>query len=62
MKKSNEAARFHTSARHWHIAKHVVYGEKFLEAWDKTFEEEEEESQTILDIIDELDDIVINDE
>ena len=62
IKKSIDAAGFNTSAHHWHISKHDVYGEKFLEAWDKAVEEEEAESQTILDIIDEMDDIVIDDE
>ena len=62
IKKSINAAGFNTSARHWHISKHDVYGEKFLEAWDKAVKEEEAESQTILDIIDEMDDIVIDDE
>ena len=44
----------------WHVAKHDVYGEEFLEAWEAAVGDEV--NLEMLDIDTQMDDMVINDE
>ena len=60
MKNSIEFAGFADDTKDWHIAKHDVYGEKFLESWaDCTCDQVD---PVELELVGRLDNIAIDDE
>ena len=60
IKRSVESAGFHACPTQWHVAKHDVYGEEFLEAWEAAVGDEV--NLEMLEIDTQMDDMVIDDE
>ena len=60
IKRSVESAGFHPCPTQWHVAKHDVYGQKFLNAWEAAVGTEV--NQEMLEIDTQLDDMTIDDE
>ena len=60
IKRSVESFGFHPCPTQWHVAKHDVYGQKFLNAWEAAVGTEV--NQEMLEIDTQLDDMTIDDE
>ena len=60
IKNSVRAAGFAANPADWHVAKHDVYGDAFLEAWENA--SMDEVNTAMLEVIGQLDDIAIEEE
>ena len=59
IRKSIRAAGFDENPKNWHISKHDVYGERFLQQWEDSVDTEV--NSNMLEGEDTVDDLMIDD-